>query len=214
MVKLGRSPVLDIGTLGRMFRDEYPINQEAFKRNKTRLLVGLTSARTGEEVMVDAGKLKNPLSPVIATMLVPFISGLPSPTVKINGEGYYDGGIPNPLPMNRALEQDPTHILVLAPVPLDFRIQQSPMVENTIHWMVTRGLLPKIGHALADFPRNFNTGYDELQACVNGNAEINGVKIAVIAPTNFIDPLSMKKSELYERQQNAKLFTSQLLQQV
>lgn len=211
MIKPGRVPLLDIRTLATMFRDEYPIDIEAFRQNRTRLLVGLTSARTGEEVMIDAGNLENPLSAVVATMLVPFVAGFRPPVVKINGEKYYDGGITNPVAINRALEQNPTHILFLSPGPLDYRIPENKTVTKAIDWLCQRGALPDVVSILAHFPEKFNRGYAELLKFMEGSGEINGVKIAAIAPTYFIDPLSMKKDELYKAQENSRLFTHQML---
>lgn len=97
MVKVGIGrPILNLRTLAEMFRDEYPIDPEVFRRSTTKLLIGLTSWETGQEVLMDAAKAKNPLSLVVASMLLPFISKrslmTPNPTIKIDGRRYADGG--------------------------------------------------------------------------------------------------------------------------
>lgn len=212
MIKVGRGrPLLDNRTLATMFRDDYPVDPELIRQSKTRLLVGLTSWNTGEEVMIDAGKLKNPLSAVVGTMLLPFISGFPSPVVKIDGVRYCDGGLPNPLPIDKALEQDPTHILVLALQPLEYRIPHIPGFKTALTRLTRAGLLPKVCELLAAFPEKVNQGYDQLLQDLEGDAQVNGVKIATIAPTVFISPLSMNRKELYKGQENARIFAHHLI---
>lgn len=207
-VELGR-PVLDLRTLAETFRDKYPIDPEVFLRSNTKLLISVASWTTGEEEWMDASRVKNPLSLVVASMLLPHISGMPSPTIKIHGKRYCDSL--NPSVINKVLEQNPTHYLAIVPQPLDQKIPEIPGFNRGIELLVKAGLLPKICGRIPSLIEGLNESYLKLAEQAEATGEINGVKLAVIAPTSLISPLSMNKAELFAAQSNAKTFTSDLI---
>lgn len=208
MVKLSlKRPVLDIKTLAVMFRDEYPIDPEVLRRSKTNLLVGLTDWDSGEHVVMNAAEYENPLSLVVASMLLAPLTGLPHRTVKIGGRRYLDGGVSRVVPDVSGY----THYLAIVPQPLNQRIPEIPGVKKAVETLSKAGLLPKFYNNFPRFIKQLNEDYSSLANHAETERQINGTKLAVISPTQFISPLSMNRAELLAAQESARQFTLDLL---
>lgn len=87
-----------------------PYDYEALNKYEGKILVGTTNALTGNEEFFDAKKVDKECTMFRATCAVPIIV----PAIKINGVPYYDGGVADPIPVDKAISDgNDKHIIVL-----------------------------------------------------------------------------------------------------
>ena len=67
---------------------------------KGTIKVGVTNAWTGKAEYKDGMKLDKKCTMLRATCAIPFVF----PTIKVDGKPYYDGGIADPIPIRRSIE--------------------------------------------------------------------------------------------------------------
>jgi predicted patatin/cPLA2 family phospholipase len=107
---LGRGPLLDHDALFRIvYAKEHPLDVAALERASHPVVVTVTVARTGEARYVDVrrGRILDWLR---ATGRLPFSAGDP---VEIAGERYLDGGMADPVPVARALDDGADDVLLV-----------------------------------------------------------------------------------------------------
>lgn len=87
-----------------------PFDYETFMKSPTIIKVGLTNAKTGKAEYLDGKKLDKGNTMIKATCAIPFVF----PAISIDGNEYYDGGICDPIPVKKAIEDgNEKHIIVL-----------------------------------------------------------------------------------------------------
>ena len=86
-----------------------PFDWETFAAYEGRFLVGVTNARTGKTEYLDGKKLDKKNSMVKATCAIPLMF----PSVLIEGQEYYDGGICDPIPVRKALADGNDKLLIV-----------------------------------------------------------------------------------------------------
>lgn len=88
----------------------YPFDFDTFLNSKTIIKVGVTNARTGKSEYLDGKQLDNQCTMLKATCAIPFVF----PVIHLNNKEYYDGGICDPIPVLKAIEDGNTkHIIIL-----------------------------------------------------------------------------------------------------
>ncbi len=125
---LRRGPLLDHAALLEIvYRNEHPLDVEAVRRCKHAVRVVAADADTGETVYPDIRK-HDVLKWVEATGRLPLGSNGP---VEIDGHRYLDGGCTDPLPIQRAIDDGHTDILIL--------MNQPPgIAEKDAKWFVKK----------------------------------------------------------------------------
>ena len=78
----------------------YPFDWKTFNEYKGTIKVGVTNAWTGKAEYKDGMKLDKKCTMLRATCAIPFVF----PTIKVDGKPYYDGGIADPIPIRRSIE--------------------------------------------------------------------------------------------------------------
>ncbi|MGL5414111.1 MAG: patatin-like phospholipase family protein [Clostridium sp.] len=87
-----------------------PFDYDAFYQFKGKVLVGVTNAVTGKSEYLDGKELDKPCTMLRATCAIPFAF----PTIKINDTPYFDGGLNDPIPVKKAINDGvDKHIIVL-----------------------------------------------------------------------------------------------------
>lgn len=208
--------MLDIPTLAKVFRDQYPLPKDAYQKAKPKLRVGLTDKLTGEAVTFRAEDWKNPISLVIASKLIPVLSGLNSPGIKIGDNQYFDGWLTNPLFSKEVAESGATDLLYFFPDAIDYRLPGAEKSDGLAKGLSDRGLLNVPGQVLLRFPKRINDQLDQLTlkmiAQQNGEAPENNPRIAIIAPKKrVIPPLCLDRRILEQSHQEALFFMLHLL---
>ncbi len=93
-----------------------PFDKETFGAYEGKCVVGVTNAATGEAEYMDAGKMDDKYTMLRATCAMPLFF----PAIEIDGEKYYDGGIADPVPVEKALEDGCDKLLILLTQPGGF----------------------------------------------------------------------------------------------
>lgn len=163
---LGLCPVLRERSLfgmeflfGEMTSTLEPFDFAAFHASPTECVVVTTDADTGRPAYFGKEDMHDDLTPVRASSSIPCCA----PAVLFHGRRYFDGGIADPLPVRRAVEDGCTHLVVVRTRPAEDRSQalelrslytnmfrQSPLLVeairqrhavyyDTLDWMAMQG---------------------------------------------------------------------------
>jgi predicted patatin/cPLA2 family phospholipase len=173
---LRHKPIIDLAYLvDHVFRQRVPLSVEALQQAATRFCIVLTDCHTGEPVYFHAhdehvfAALRATSSMPLATRGFDYVDGHP----------YADGGVSDPIPIQRALQDGATDITVVLTHKPDFRLKPLP------HWL---GKL-----AYPDFPAVARAWTD--RQCLIYNAALDlmkqppaGVRLLVFSP---LRPLSV-----------------------
>ena len=77
-----------------------PFDMDTYKKYPGKVLVGVTNAKTGETEYLDGKELDDKATLLRATCAIPIFF----PVIKINNNEYYDGGLCDPIPVRKAIE--------------------------------------------------------------------------------------------------------------
>jgi predicted patatin/cPLA2 family phospholipase len=120
---LRRKPIIDLAYLvDHVFRQRVPLSVEALQRAPTRFYIVLTDCHTGEPVYFRVrdervfAALRATSSMPLATRGFDYVDGHP----------YADGGLSDPIPIQRALDDGATDITVVLTHKTDLRLKPTP----------------------------------------------------------------------------------------
>lgn len=94
-----------------------PFDMDTFNTYKGTVLVGVTNAVTGKTEYLDGHNLDAACSILRATCAIPMVF----PPIKINDSYYYDGGICDPIPIRKAIEDGNEKHLIILTRPKEYR---------------------------------------------------------------------------------------------
>ncbi|WP_055108738.1 patatin-like phospholipase family protein [Paenibacillus ihumii] len=87
-----------------------PFDMDTFRSYRGKLLVGVTNAETGQPEYVDGLQIDEPMTMLRATCAIPMFF----PAIEMNGSKYYDGGLTDPIPIRKAVEDgNDKHLIIL-----------------------------------------------------------------------------------------------------
>lgn len=95
----------------------YPFDWKTFESYQGKLLVGATNAKTGKVEYFDGMKLDKKCTMLRATCAIPFVF----PEIMIEGTPYYDGGLCDPIPIRKAIEDGNQKHLIVLTRPKEYR---------------------------------------------------------------------------------------------
>jgi predicted patatin/cPLA2 family phospholipase len=105
-----KGPLLDHeALLDIVYVDEHPLDQEALRRCPHPVVVTASDVRSGAAVYQDLRR-GDIISWLKATGRLPFASG---PPVRIDGREYLDGGVLDPIPVRKAVEDGCTDVTLV-----------------------------------------------------------------------------------------------------
>lgn len=198
---LRRKPIIDLAYLvDHVFRRQVPLSVEALQKAPTRFLIVLTDCHTGEPVYFHAcddrvfAALRATSSMPLATRGFDFVDGHP----------YADGGVSDPIPIQRALDDGATDITVVLTHKPSFQLKPMP------RWM---GRL-----AYPEFPKVAEAW--TTRQCLHYNAALDlmkqppaGVRLRVFSP---LRPLPVGPFTIAQKRIDAALASGQdeALQQI
>ena len=120
---LRRKPIIDLAYLvDRVFRQQVPLSVEALQKAPTRFFIVLTDCHTGEPVYFHVcddrvfAALRATSTMPLATRGYDYVDGHP----------FADGGVSDPLPIQRALRDGATDITVVLTHNQHFRLKPKP----------------------------------------------------------------------------------------
>jgi predicted patatin/cPLA2 family phospholipase len=120
---LRRKPIIDLAYLvDHVFRQRVPLSIEALRQAPSRFLIVLTDCETGQPVYFHAQD-ERVFAALRATSSMPLATG---GFDLVDGRPYADGGVSDPIPIRRALEDGATDITVVLTHRPDFRLKPIP----------------------------------------------------------------------------------------
>lgn len=127
--------------------DEIPnklnvFDMDTYKKYPGKVLVGVTNANTGRAEYFDGKKLDDKCSILRATCALPLFF----PVIKINDNEYYDGGICDPIPIRKAVEDSNEKHLIILTRPKGYIKKLSK--NNKIVARMLRKKYPNLEHIL------------------------------------------------------------------
>lgn len=152
---------------------EDPVDLDALNASTARFEIVVTDAETGKPLFYDKSELRDgDFSVIKASSAIPVVSQ-PYP---VHGRLGFDGGVSDPVPYERALEQGCDHLVVLLTKPREYR--RSPMAGKRF----TRTMIRSWPNACAALERRYAV-YNEQVAAVK-RLEEEG-KALLVAPTDI-----------------------------
>lgn len=127
-----------------------PFDMQTFMRYEGRCMVGVTNAITGQAEYMDAKDMDEQYSMLRATCAMPLFF----PAIDVNGSKYYDGGISDPVPVSKALEDGCDKVLVVLTQPKGFRKRLGKY--DRIGARVLAGKYPAMSEAILSRPDRYN----------------------------------------------------------
>ena len=94
-----------------------PFDMETYQKYEGKILVGVTNAITGKTEYFDGKELDDNCSILRATCAIPLFF----PAIKINDSYYYDGGICDPVPIKKAIDDGNEKHLIILTRPKEYR---------------------------------------------------------------------------------------------
>lgn len=174
---LRRKPVIDLAYLvDHVFRRQLPLSVEALQKTSTRFYIVLTDCDTGKPVYFHArdervfDALRATSSMPLATRGYEYVDGHP----------YADGGVSDPIPIRRAIQDGATDITVVLTHSPDWRLRPLP------RWLGAFAFpsYPKVAHVWAK----------EQCVCYNTSLDLlkhppAGIRLQVFSP---VKPLPVR----------------------
>lgn len=95
----------------------YPYDVHALTNYKGKILVGVTDAESGKTEYLDGKTIDKKNTMLRATCAIPLFF----PAIKINNHSYYDGGLCDPIPVRKAIEDGNDKHLIILTRPKSYR---------------------------------------------------------------------------------------------
>jgi predicted patatin/cPLA2 family phospholipase len=166
---LRRKPVIDLAYLiDYVFKQSVPLNIEAIAKAPTRFYIVLTDCHTGQPEYFHA-KDENIFDALRASASMPFATlGFWS----VCGKPYTDGGIADPIPVQRAIEEGATDITVVLTHRSSFRLSPRSKIVGRLAFP----LFPAAAEAWSRQHIRFNESMDFI------TSKHDGIRIRVFSP--------------------------------
>lgn len=149
-------------------------------------LITATHAVSGDVCYFDGGKMPlNSYDPIKASCSIPLVC---RPWV-IDGEQYYDGGVAEPVPLDKAVEEGCSKIVLILTRPRNFRMAQG---KESLASVIIKRKYPGTADALDCRAQNYNKAIEKALAMEKEGSCL------IIAPDDCcgIDTLSKNKEKL------------------
>lgn len=170
---LMRGPVLDGHHVYReLYPNHWKLDADALKRAAYPVIVTVTDADTGETLYPDLRAAEDPFVLLQATTNLPLLSG---PPVAWQGRRLLDGGVTDPIPLARAMEDGHRDIILVAN---RVRGERKPEPEWTVR------IIARAFPELADPTRLHHKLHND--ALKLAERPPDGVRVRVIRPTRDI----------------------------
>ena len=127
-----------------------PFDMDTYKKYPGKVLVGVTNAKTGKTEYLDGKNLDDKATMLRATCALPIFS----PVIKLNGNEYYDGGICDPIPIKKAIEDGNDKHLIILTQPKGYKKELSK--KNVLVAKLLNNKYPNLKDALLNRHDSYN----------------------------------------------------------
>jgi predicted patatin/cPLA2 family phospholipase len=176
-----QGPLLDHdGLFEIVYEDERPLDVDAVQASDHPVVVTATEVETGDVVYHDLRE-GNVIDWLRATGRLPLASG---PPVEIDGTRYLDGGLADPVPIEKAIEDGHDEIVVVLNRP-----ERKSEAESWILGAVVGQRYPE----LFDLVRRHAEIWNEKVAIARDPPE--GVDVSIVQPGEYLDLARLSRDE-------------------
>jgi predicted patatin/cPLA2 family phospholipase len=163
-----RGPLIDLERLyGEVYTKEVGLDLDAIRNAPHPTIVTMADAESGHAHYVDLRKA-DILQALKASSAIPFVTDAP---FEFNGRKYFDGGLVQPVPLERALEDGAKEVVLI----FNHHPEYDSSTSLFMAWLFERKY-PRLGLAIA----HHSLLYDQVEALA-ANPPV-GVKITLIRP--------------------------------
>ena len=127
-----------------------PFDMDTYKKYPGEVLVGVTNAKTGKTEYLDGKNLDDKATMLRATCALPIFF----PVIKLNGNEYYDGGICDPIPIKKAIEDGNDKHLIILTQPKGYKKELSK--KNVLVAKLLNNKYPNLKDALLNRHDSYN----------------------------------------------------------
>ena len=127
-----------------------PFDMDTYKKYPGKVLVGVTIAKTGKTEYLDGKNLDDKATMLRATCALPIFF----PVIKLNGNEYYDGGICDPIPIKKAIEDGNDKHLIILTQPKGYKKELSK--KNVLVAKLLNNKYPNLKDALLNRHDSYN----------------------------------------------------------
>lgn len=127
-----------------------PFDMETFKAYEGTCLVGVTNAETGKAEYKNAMEMDDRYTMLRATCALPMFF----PAIDLDGQKYYDGGVADPIPVKKALEDGCDKVIVVLTQPRGY-VKRFGKYDKMGARMLGRKY-PNVRQAIKERPDRYN----------------------------------------------------------
>lgn len=128
----------------------HPFDWNMFNNYNGRVLVGVTNARTGKPEYLDGLKSDQKFTMLRATCAMPIFF----PAIELNKEFYYDGGLADPIPIRKSIQDGNNKNLILLTRPKGYLKEYGR--ENDIVIRMMKRKYPNLEDVIKNRPTVYN----------------------------------------------------------
>jgi predicted patatin/cPLA2 family phospholipase len=173
-----------------------PFDYETFYKFDGRMLAGAFNIETGENEYFDKDLLDKRNSILRASIAIPLVF----PFEKINGKYYADGGLSEPIPINKSIADGNDNNIIVLTRNDGYRKKQSK--ANMLTYRLYKNKYPKLAKVLRDRHIKYNEQLDYCKKLEkSGNAII--IRPTVDMNINRFERDKVKLKEIYQNGYNS-----------
>ncbi|RDY22970.1 patatin family protein [Romboutsia maritimum] len=164
----------------------FPFDWETFYKYNGKILVGVTNAKTGKIEYKNGVELDTKCTMLRATCAIPLLF----PTIEIDGNNYYDGGLCDPIPIKKAISDgNKKHLIILT---RDKDYIKMLTNQNKVAAKIVKNKYPKLESVLL----NRHIEYNKTVQFCNELAKTN--QVVLIRPQKPINSFEKDSNKLQE----------------
>lgn len=135
---------------GEIPNELIPFDMETFKAYEGTCLIGVTNATTGQTEYKNAKDMDDKFTMLRATCALPMFF----PAIELDGQKYYDGGLMDPIPVRKALEDGCDKVIIVLTQPRGY-VKRFGKYDKMGARMLGRRY-PNIKRAILERPERYN----------------------------------------------------------
>lgn len=152
-----------------------PFDWDSFLKYEGQLLVGVTNAETGQAEYKNGKDMDEKFTMLRATCALPMFF----PAIELDGKKYYDGGLADPIPVQKALDDGCDKIIIILTQPKGFVKRHERYNKMGAHLLARK--YPEIKKSILSRPERYNETVKYCEALAKEG------KAMIIRPTHPLD---------------------------
>lgn len=152
-----------------------PFDWDSFLKYEGQLLVGVTNAETGQAEYKNGKDMDEKFTMLRATCALPMFF----PAIELDGKKYYDGGLADPIPVQKALDDGCDKLIIILTQPKGFVKRHERYNKMGAHLLARK--YPEIKKSILSRPERYNETVKYCEALAKEG------KAMIIRPTHPLD---------------------------